>query len=1234
MSLSCKQIKVYSIYLKVLCIFLIIYFFNITLLLGQKFEHLSLEQGISHNLTHAIIQDRQGFMWFGTLFGLIKYDGRDYMVYRNDPSDPASISHDDILTIFEDSEGILWIGTRGGGLNRFNYASDNFTRYIFDENDSTSLSNNNVRSICQDAEGSLWVGTENGLNKLEYKYIKMNAAQRVKNPYPFKRYINSLWDVTTISDNIINSLFKDSEGLLWIGTQNGLNRFNPDYETFKHYYQFNPDYTKIYMSDVYKHIKQLKNKNTVLGAITKVGHFADHSSVFSISETSTILIYAMGEGRSEYRGLPIMGMSDFGWLEDATGNKIWEMRFGNTLWAGGSEKNRVQMVTLLLKPGQYRLRYQSDDSHTFDNWNTMPPYQPQDWGIQAFSLNSNESKKTEKILLQKKSTNLNSISHNAVTAIIACDNANYLWIGTAGGGLNKFDKRNDFFLHYGHNPKALNSIASDHINTLYNDPECQLWIGTAKGVSRLNTDTETFTNYQHYPNVHGSLSGDNIMAIARDRSGLIWIGAYWGGIDKLDTRKNKFDHIRKNISAGVNLDENIIFSVYSWEDSVLWLGTRGDGLQKYNRKNGVFKSYRNNPEDQTSLPGNFVRVIYRDSKKRVWIGTYGGGLSLMMGKASGRVSFKNYYYDNRNAQSLSSDQITCILEDRSGVLWIGTENGLNRLNGDNSFTRYQYIPAESNSLGSNRIFSLYEDLQGVLWVGTSEGLCLFDKSRLKFSHYKHDPLNRQSLSNNYVYAIHKGSGKRDSSLWIGTAGGVNRFDRVSGTFLRFNEKDGLPDRVICGILEDEDGFVWLSTRRGLSKFDPKVKVFRNFDLSDGLQSNMFNVGAAHRMPNGELIFGGINGFNVFNPLDISSHDYSPPVYFTNIKVFDDDKKLPVFSGESEEIVLHYTDNFFTIRFVALDYTHPEKIQYAYRLEGVDKNWIHNGNSNVASYTNVAPGYYTFLVRATNSDGVWNSNITELYITIHPPFWQTWWFKTVVAVVFTSLIVLMVYFMMQKEKRKSALNKKIAELKLQALRSQMNPHFIFNTINSIQYFISNKDQKSAYYYLQKFSSLLRKTLDNSQRSAISVSEEVENLKLYLELQLLRFEDKFTFQMEVDPEIDSHNMEIPPMILQPYVENSIYHGLNGNIKKGKISIKLTLEGEAITCTIEDNGIGINRSLQLKKREKTNHKSTGMKVTQERLKTLNAKNDKPIYVNVIDLKEKNLASQGTRVTVHIPV
>jgi len=784
-----------------------------------RFEHISLEDGLSQSVVNVILQDRTGFLWIGTEDGLNRYDGYGFKVFKPDADDPTSLSDRWITSLAEDNEGYLWVGTRLGGLNRYDPVTGKFTRYRRDETNPASLGNNQISTLLPDEKG-LWIGTEFGLDYLDYETKTFT-------------HFRSTESATTLSSNLITAIFKDSSGTLWVGTLNaGLNVYNERNNTFQAY------------------------------------------------------------------------------------------------------------------------KYNEDD--------------------------------------------VTSLSNNRVLSIAE---------GKNGG----------------------------------------LWVGTANGLNRFEVAGKYFTRFQNSREDPNSLGGNTVFVIYRDRSGGLWIGNN-NGLDRYDSQTYKFIHHQYQPSIPNSLSNELVYSIYEDNSNVLWVGTYGGGLNKYNRQQDNFRYYRNNPDDANTLSGNFVTPIIVDADGIVWIGTHGTGLNRFDPVTS---QFAHYRHDTADPQSIGSDDIIALQIDYQGTLWVGTNRGLDQFDPvTGKFTRYQPDQNDPNTL-SGPVYSIYEDSAKNLWVGTNKGLDLFDRATQLFTHYgsdendpntfngnrvdaifedkdhslwvgtfddglkrihpekigiiqyKNNPNNLSSLGNDSIMSIYQ---DRTGALWVGTAGGgLNRYNPETDTFTRFTEKEGLPNDVIYGILEDKAGNLWLSTNFGLSRFNPKTQTVRNFTASDGLQSNEFNQTAFASDQNGNLYFGGINGLNIFLPEEIKDNPRPPKLALTSITQDSNELNKDRTTEYLQEITLAWPQDSFEFEFASFSYGQPSKNQYSYTLEGFDSNWKNIGNQRNGRYTNLPGGEYTLRLRASNSDGIWNQQGRAIKITVIPPYWEMWWFRSLVAFVLVTAI---------------------------------------------------------------------------------------------------------------------------------------------------------------------------------------------------------------------------------------
>ncbi|MBI5646236.1 MAG: SpoIIE family protein phosphatase [Ignavibacteriae bacterium] len=586
------------------------------------------------------------------------------------------------------------------------------------------------------------------------------------------------------------------------------------------------------------------------------------------------------------------------------------------------------------------------------------------------------------------------------------DKAGVLWIGTDDGL---------FMLRRGGAavPRRVTAGGLDgheQVYALLEDVRGTLWIGTnGGGLLALDTERRAALRYRNDPLDRNSLSYDQIRSLYQDRAGILWVGTYGGGVNKVDVRRKAFRHYRRELGNPNSLNENIVWSLYESRDSVLWIGTHGGGLNRYDRAEGRWTQYRARQGDPASISHDVVRLVIGDPSGDLWLGTNGGGLCRFNPRTGRSI---RYVHDPADPLSIASNEIRALYLDPRGVLWVGTHGaGICRLDtrapGPPRFTCYAADPGDSAALSSDFIRFFHEDSNGALWIGTQGGgLTRLDRRSGRFRTWRADPERPGALNNDYVFCMHE---EGNGIFWLGTwGGGLQRFDSRRGVFTAFTRRDGLPSDAVYGILPDERGNLWMSTNNGLSRFDPRTRTFKNYTVRDGLQSNEFNGGSFFRSPSGELYFGGINGFNVFRPADIIDNPHVPPVLLTAFRKLNKDVQFQSPLSEITEITLSHEDYVFSFEFAALDFTAPEKNLYAYKMEGLDKDWIAvSAAQRYAQYTTLSPGTYTFRVKGSNNDGVWNERGVSVRIVILPPFWQTWVFRLLVLGL-AGLLVLVMY----------------------------------------------------------------------------------------------------------------------------------------------------------------------------------------------------------------------------------
>lgn len=468
-------------------------------------------------------------------------------------------------------------------------------------------------------------------------------------------------------------------------------------------------------------------------------------------------------------------------------------------------------------------------------------------------------------------------------------------------------------------------------------------------------------------------------------------------------------------------------------------------------------------------------------------------------------------------------------------------------------------------------------------------------------------------------------------LWVALkSGGVRCY--VSGNIDSKTPISYLDGQWVTSIAEDQLGDLWFGTM-GSGLFTlPSAPAIAYKPPARFTETNTEEVEEVRQTAVVEQTEAApAQGEARFVVTDNMRYDTLPPqIYITGLRIVDETAEL------KPEYELAYDQNYLLINYGGAAYSNAEKLQYSFMLEGLDTRWRFTDQTSV-QYTTLPPGSYTFRVRTMNKDGIWSEDDAVMTFHIAPPFWQTWWFLALMSLLlFVSVglvLLLSVQRVKRKEQEKVAINKKIAEIELQALRAQMNPHFFFNTLSSIQHYITTNDNDQALKYMSKFAKLMRRIMDNSRKGVISIREELDALKLYLELESLRFKGKFDFELNVEASIDVHYDQIPAMLIQPYVENAILHGIMYKEDKGQITISLSRANEVIKAVVEDNGVGRARAREIKASKNATHQSSGMDITRERLEILNAANNSNLSVNIIDLTDAQGNATGTRVEVFVP-
>ncbi|NQV15816.1 hypothetical protein HQ531_10200 [bacterium] len=833
-----------------------------------KFDHLTIEDGLSQGTVHSILQDNRGFMWFGTRFGLNRYDGHEFKVFAHNPEDKTSLPGYRILNLCMDHSGTIWVGTETNGLARYNQTTENFHNFHFDPADSSSLSSNLITCIFEDSEQTLWIGTQDGLNRLD------------KNGQGFSKYYHLDNDSTSLPSNHISALSEVSPGILLVGTGSG-----------------------------------------------EMAEFDIGSSQFT-------------EIRNEQ------------------------------FWPSNSSNRGIQEIL-------------KDRNH------------------------------------------------------------DYFWVSRLTYGLTKFSLSEGILENYRLFEGTGRVTSTDFIFSICQDQDGRLWLATVGGLTLFNPQTETFIFNTHDDSKSFGLGDEIIYSVFNDDQGLVWAGGDSQGLNIYKPNQIRFELFSHSSANSQGPSGNDIYSIIEDRFGDIWFTSLGGGTNRFNPTTGTYRYYQTDDTKRGVWSMSYAMKVMIDQYDKVWIGTAVAGLSQVDPQSGERLKL---YYNNWRANSLSGPTIYSFSEARDGTIWIGTmDNGLNRFNREaDNFTNFAHDKNDKSSIGGDRIYALLEDESGVLWVGTAKGgLNRFYPESQSFTSFTNKIEDKNSIGSNCILDLYEDS---ENNLWIATkGGGLNKLDPQRKNFSRLDLGFENQNIITYSIEQDDQGYLWISTNKGLIKADPEHGFLNHYTSVDGLQGNEFLYGSSLKDSRGYIYFGGPNGLNRFHPDSVLNNAHIPPVVITKFKI--NYEEVPIGKmpdgrtvldksiTETRGIVLIHQDKVISITYSALDYSSPDRNRFAYKLDNFDENWIQAGFDHTVTYTSLEPGDYTFHVKASNNDGVWNDTGVSVDITVLPPYWQTWWFRLLLSLILVFMVLMYVrlrFRRMEIEKRKleKLVIERTAELKLE------------------------------------------------------------------------------------------------------------------------------------------------------------------------------------------------------------
>ena len=815
----------------------------------------------------------------------------------------------------------------------------------------------------------------------------------------------------------------------------------------------------------------------------------------------------------------------------------------------------------------------------------------------------------------EKMGNSNHFLNNAITKIRE-DKEGKLWIGTYGDGVYvKSGKRV-------HRIDLQQELYKQTILDIYFSDDNTVFLATlSKGVCQYNVQSKSFS----WLTENEGLSNNHVRSIIRDNTGNYWFGTSGGGVCKY------FGKQFTTYDKSSGLAGNFIYSIFRDSQGRLWVGNSQKGVSML--KDNVFQGF----SAENGFVNEKIKAISEDRFGRVYFGTDGSGV---------------FVYDEVNfvpIPELRRKYIRAIIRDREDNLWVATAGtGIYKINiGENGYEIENFTTEQG--LLNNRITCLHQDKKGRIWYGTENyGIGFIANGQVSKDNYT----SERGLASNIIRCFTE---DQSGNLWVGTAGsGISAIEiyKAHMPVRSYGLKDNLTSANIYLLVCDEKNNLMAGSESGLDliRFNGKnIRSIRHFGRGDGFTGIETCQNSVFKDDDGSIWFGTINGLSRYNPTYTFKNQFEPVISLTDIKLFYESLDKTAFKSflkdwnQVRELQLPYDQNHLTFNFFAVNLSNPEAVKYQWKLLGFDEHWSPVSKDNTILYSNINPGKYTFLVKACNEDGIWNKTPLSIKIEISTPFWMTWWFRSLV--VFSAILLLFLFFFWQLKRTKAKalednkrlqMEKDFLELEQKALRLQMNPHFIFNALNSIQGLIGTGNEQQARYYLAKFSRLMRQILDNSRNTFITLEEEINTLENYLIIEQFCNGNKFDYEISVDESLEKDYIKIPPMLVQPFVENAIKHGMKkyDGQHRGFIRINFDDREKFLECTITDNGIGREKAEELiRSSMETYHQSTSFLVTRERLDLLQENLTQENF-EIIDLHDASGEASGTQVIIRIPI
>ena len=999
---------------------------------------------------------------------------------------------------------------------------------------SDGLLHNEVLSITQDAKGFIWIGTTNGLQRFD--------GQR------FLNYHDEIYAADKKIIGVENIYFDGKDGL-WIYGNLRLDKL----ELLKNkIINYNGKSILNERSAAYTSYTDIRNNPWLVGKF----------SVFNYDTVEKkMMLYSLDLASATAN-------NSCNIFSDVKQGQTWVAAYGGLLLFDTKTKKvynkndslKHPLLQLKVENGFSKIMIDGQHNIWVTSWNhLLYRYDPITGKISTYSLADITARQ--------------GVKNNDGTLLVNYifrDAKDNIWLGTENAGLLKYNRQQDNFDYIISGKENKQGLQYNYnIFCIFQDKEENIWLGTDKGINIFNPYHQYFRSIHHEEN-NNSIPKNEITGFIETKDRNVLVGTWGGGIAIYDSSL----HFKKNIVLKGGIPENnLVWSFIKNDDGKIWVGCQHGYIH-----------------------------IYDPVKEKI--------ISTL------------------HPMQLDSSTIRCMQKDQQGNIWFGLHNGKIAEWNRSLNTFIAYGDGTTNTLLSIApVYNIFIDNHQNFWIGTDNGFKQFDSEKKIYTSVSSPGENDQAIPAQQIRGIEQ---YNDSILLVGTlSGGLNYFNIKTKIFSSLFTS--LPSNNIYAIKKDATNNIWFTTDYGLYKINNDDKKIITYNIDQGMINSSFVSNNFYQLENGRWLTATGTEVISFNTDTLSlQSSYSKNVTITGFKVFDKSIFIDSLLAENKPVTLDYSHNFFTIEFAALDFSNILQTKYVYRLSGIDKDWVNAGTKTFANYTNLDAGTYTFSVRTEEGDA---DHIVSFSIIITPPFWKTWWFETVVVLVAVVIIYLLIRKRIISIKHEAALKQKIAETEMQALRAQMNPHFIFNCLNAIDNLIQTNQKDKATTYLARFAKLIRAVLDSSKNNVVPFYKEYETLSLFLQLEQFRCSNKFEYELTADEEITNGDYKVPPLLIQPFIENAIHHGLmNKTGTDKKLSVQIGVQNGNIQYIIKDNGVGRLMARQIKNLNKPEHISYGIGISTERVHLYN-KNGNENNVVITDLYADG-KPVGTRVEVCINI